>query len=616
MGQPAARIGDLTSHGTPLGPGPGCPTVLIGGKPAWRAGADVHVCPLSDGPKPHVGGSVAVGSATVLIGGLPAARQGDQVRGGGCAQRHRRRPTHGRDRVAMTISDERGREFLGSGWAFPPRIAGETGLVAPVSYEEDIQQSILIILTTAKGERVMRPDFGCGIHDLVFAAVTAQVVAQIETTVRDALRTYEARIDVRARDGRDRPTRPRAPRCRHRLRGPGHQPARQLRVPVLLPGIGEPMSSHPVLPPPSVDPRRAAALRAQLRRLASALTPRWAQTEERDDFASALLAIAARLGEETTRRLDQTPERDALAFFDFLGLPPLPPHAATGVLAMALAEGAVLPAVFAPSRTQLTVTDAGRRPRAVRDRERTSGRARQDSQNSRRRPGRRSHRAGSGAGHRADTARSGAGELHGGEPGGRRQPDPAAQPGGRAGPRRHPPDRHRRPTGSRTVDKDTGIVTLQDPLEAPVAADTTVSRIASFPSFALRNLQHHAFYVGHSALFDLKQPAEISLVFTPTRLARELTGLAVTYSMWGTKEGRVRARLATAGAARHQRRHRQPGQARLRAPSTRSRSTDARAAGCASTLSGPVPGVRSLSSPRGGDSRRGCLADACRPRPG
>ena len=79
MGKPAARVGDVTSHGSPLGPGPGCPTVLIKGKPAWRAGSDAHACPLSDGPKPHVGGTVAVGSPTVSIGGLPAARQGDQV---------------------------------------------------------------------------------------------------------------------------------------------------------------------------------------------------------------------------------------------------------------------------------------------------------------------------------------------------------------------------------------------------------------------------------------------------------------------------------------------------------------------------------------------------------
>ena len=79
MGQPAARVGDLTSHGTPLVPGPGCPTVFIGGLPAWRAASDTHACPLFDGPKPHVGGVVVVGSLTVRIGGLPAARQGDRV---------------------------------------------------------------------------------------------------------------------------------------------------------------------------------------------------------------------------------------------------------------------------------------------------------------------------------------------------------------------------------------------------------------------------------------------------------------------------------------------------------------------------------------------------------
>jgi uncharacterized Zn-binding protein involved in type VI secretion len=53
--------------------------VLIGGQPAWRCAADSHLCPLSDGPKPHVGGVVAVGSVTVMIGGLFAARQGDQI---------------------------------------------------------------------------------------------------------------------------------------------------------------------------------------------------------------------------------------------------------------------------------------------------------------------------------------------------------------------------------------------------------------------------------------------------------------------------------------------------------------------------------------------------------
>ena len=79
MGQPAARMGDTTSHGTPLSPGPGSTNVLIGGKPAWRAATDFHTCPLLTALVPHVGGVVAMGSTTVLINSMPAARVGDQV---------------------------------------------------------------------------------------------------------------------------------------------------------------------------------------------------------------------------------------------------------------------------------------------------------------------------------------------------------------------------------------------------------------------------------------------------------------------------------------------------------------------------------------------------------
>lgn len=79
MTLPAARVGDPTSHGTPLGPGPGMPNVLIGGQPAWRALTDFHACPLVNGLQPHVGGTVLAGSMTVLIGGSPAARATDIV---------------------------------------------------------------------------------------------------------------------------------------------------------------------------------------------------------------------------------------------------------------------------------------------------------------------------------------------------------------------------------------------------------------------------------------------------------------------------------------------------------------------------------------------------------
>lgn len=73
-GLPAARLGDACAHGGNIVSG--FPTVLIGGMPAARA-TDMHVCPMSDGPKPHVGGPITKGSVTVMIGGLPAARAGD-----------------------------------------------------------------------------------------------------------------------------------------------------------------------------------------------------------------------------------------------------------------------------------------------------------------------------------------------------------------------------------------------------------------------------------------------------------------------------------------------------------------------------------------------------------
>jgi phage baseplate assembly protein W len=85
--------------------------------------------------------------------------------------------------------------FLGRGWAFPFSIEANRG-IALVAYEEDIKQSIQIILSTRKGERVMRSDFGCGIHELVFGAINSALISQIERDVTDALRRYEARIDV------------------------------------------------------------------------------------------------------------------------------------------------------------------------------------------------------------------------------------------------------------------------------------------------------------------------------------------------------------------------------------------------------------------------------------
>jgi len=78
MGQPAARVGDMTVHGGSI-TGPGAPNVMIGGIPAARVG-DMHVCPMVNPapvPPPHVGGPIQMGSMTVKICGMQAARQGD-----------------------------------------------------------------------------------------------------------------------------------------------------------------------------------------------------------------------------------------------------------------------------------------------------------------------------------------------------------------------------------------------------------------------------------------------------------------------------------------------------------------------------------------------------------
>lgn len=91
--------------------------------------------------------------------------------------------------------DER-KDFLGRGWAMPVALDPRTGRLAVAEYEDDIRQSILIILETAPGERLMRPDFGCGIHELVFGVVDSTMLQRVRSVVSEALREYEPRIDV------------------------------------------------------------------------------------------------------------------------------------------------------------------------------------------------------------------------------------------------------------------------------------------------------------------------------------------------------------------------------------------------------------------------------------
>lgn len=87
------------------------------------------------------------------------------------------------------------RRFLGIGWKFPLQVT-PNGKIAQARAEQRVEESILLILATARGERPMLPDFGCGIHDLVFAENNAATISLVVHLVREALVKYEARIDV------------------------------------------------------------------------------------------------------------------------------------------------------------------------------------------------------------------------------------------------------------------------------------------------------------------------------------------------------------------------------------------------------------------------------------
>ncbi len=86
-------------------------------------------------------------------------------------------------------------DFLGKGWSFPVQ-QDEEGRTAMSLGEESIEQAIWIILATAPGERVMRPDFGCGLHRLVFAVNEAATLGQVKKEVQEALVRWEPRIEV------------------------------------------------------------------------------------------------------------------------------------------------------------------------------------------------------------------------------------------------------------------------------------------------------------------------------------------------------------------------------------------------------------------------------------
>lgn len=88
------------------------------------------------------------------------------------------------------------KSFLGTGWAFPPTFKKQTGAIEMVSDEQDIFQSLQILLSTQLKERVMRSDFGCDLSALLYENITITLLTKIKGIIENAILQYEPRIDL------------------------------------------------------------------------------------------------------------------------------------------------------------------------------------------------------------------------------------------------------------------------------------------------------------------------------------------------------------------------------------------------------------------------------------
>ncbi|SEG25428.1 GPW/gp25 family protein [Algoriphagus boritolerans] len=92
--------------------------------------------------------------------------------------------------------------FLGRGWAFPVTFLREASQVSLVENEEDIRQSLIILLNTTVGERVLRPEYGANMEDLLFEALNVTTATMITNRIKRAILFHEPRVKVEEIDMR------------------------------------------------------------------------------------------------------------------------------------------------------------------------------------------------------------------------------------------------------------------------------------------------------------------------------------------------------------------------------------------------------------------------------
>ena len=251
-------------------------------------------------------------------------------------------------------------EILGSGLAFPLQVDAR-GALSLAGGEDDIEQAIELILGTAPGEREMRPEFGCAVHDLVFDTIDAAMIGKLETAIRGALDRWEPRIEVE-----DLAVRPRASvedgrlliTITYRVRATNHQ--RNLVYPFYV--IPE-EESRVRLPPIELDDRRFQDLVSEARMRIHRACPEWTEHNVSDPGIT-LIELFAWMTEMTIYRLNRVPDKLHVALMELLGIRLDGP---TGALARACASGSARRPTAdrrSPAATTEVGTLRGPRPRS------------------------------------------------------------------------------------------------------------------------------------------------------------------------------------------------------------------------------------------------------------
>ena len=248
------------------------------------------------------------------------------------------------------VNLDQSKDFLGAGIAFPLSVNAD-GLIAMNALEDHVRQSILLILQTAKGERVMRPDFGARLRDLTFEPLNQATITLAQHYVQEALTRFEPRIEVLNVEVRfsqrqqDRSAYPPA------ISRAVHRHHLQPRLSVLY------RERRPVraVPPPVLDQRDDDQILQQLRKLAARLVPEWKGDRDlKPDAGTMLHRIFTRLMEITLERLNKAPSKNLYAFLNAAGVSLLPPVPARVPLTFSLTSGSA--PVLVPQGTRAGTT--------------------------------------------------------------------------------------------------------------------------------------------------------------------------------------------------------------------------------------------------------------------